>query len=83
MIRLLDEALPMGSKGVLLFAEREDTRLTEGCRLRDARGQEHTVSRIDRQEDLITLLIEGGDAAYFERLFRDVRVDATAFDIVE
>ncbi len=83
MIRLLDEVLSIGEKGALLFAEREYPGLLAGCRIRDARGQLHAVARVEPQEELFTLLIEGTDSAYFERLFRDVRVDATAFELEE
>ena len=81
MIRLLDEVLPIGERGVLLFTEHGNENLTAGCCLRDARGKTHRVTRVEPQEDLFTLLIEGGSLDYFQRLFRDVRVDATAFDI--
>jgi len=35
------------------------------------------------QDGLCTLHLPQGEAAYFERLFRDVRVDATLFTLVE
>ena len=82
ILRLLDEVLTLGDKGVLLLTEDGEIPLAAGLRLKDARGNVHTVAKVDRHEDWLTLLIENGDAAYFERLFRDVRIDATAFEIV-
>lgn len=83
MLRLLDEVLPVGSRGVLLFTESATSELIEGMCFRDARGREHVIARVDRQEDITTLLIEGVETAYFERLFRDVRIDATAFELIK
>ncbi len=83
MIRVLEEVLALGDKGILLFTDSEDVRLQPGITLVDARGNRHPIAKIDHQEELTTLLIAGGDPAYFERLFRDVRVDATAFEIAE
>ena len=54
-----------------------------GVRLLDARGHEHAVSAVSVQDGLCTLHLPQGEAAYFERLFRDVRVDATLFTLVE
>ena len=48
-----------------------------------ARGHEHAVSAVSVQDGLCTLHLPQGEAAYFERLFRDVRVDATLFTLVE
>ena len=82
MIRLMDEALAAGGLGVLLFMQGDDTPPAEGMYLRDAQGQLHRVTKVDRQEDIVTLFVEGGDCSYFERLFRSVRLDATAFEVV-
>lgn len=83
MLRMLDEVIPVGTRGVLLFTESAASELNEGMRIRDARGREHVIARVDRQEDITTLLIEGVETAYFERLFRDVLIDATAFELIK
>ena len=57
--------------------------LTPGVVLVDARGNAHTVASVSLQHDVFTLHIPAGDAAYFERLFRDVRIDATLFTLKE
>ena len=54
-----------------------------GMRLIDARGRGHVVSAVTMQDGLCMLHLPQGEAAYFERLFRDVRVDATLFTLVE
>lgn len=87
MIRLLDEALAAGERVILLYwgdigDSAADAPLTEGARLRDALGQEHEIIKIAKQEDVTTLLVEGGSLPYFERLFRNVRVDATMFEVL-
>lgn len=38
---------------------------------------------VTMQDGLCMLHLPQGEAAYFERLFRDVRVDATLFTLVE
>ena len=82
VIRLLDEVLSLGNKGILLLAS--DTQLfpEAAFRLKDARGNEHIISRVEAQEEWLTLFVEKGEAAYFERLFRDVRIDATSFEVL-
>ena len=80
LIRLWDEVLPLGGRGVLLLTDHME--LLPGALLRDARGNVHTVSRAEPQDDWLTLFIENGDPAYFQRLFRDVRIDATAFTLL-
>ena len=82
MIRLMDEVIDAGGLGVLLFMQEEDALPAEGMYLRDVQGQLHRVVKTNRQEDIGTLLVQGGDCAYFERLFRNVRLDATAFEVV-
>ena len=49
-------------------------------RIRDARGNVHTVAQVTCQDGLYTLYLPDGDPAYFGRLLRDVRVDATCFE---
>ena len=83
MIRLLDEVLTLGDRGIALLTSGAQPLPQAAFRLRDARGNEHTVSRVESQEEWFSLFVEKGDAAYFERLFRDVQVDATAFEVVE
>ncbi len=83
MIRVMDEAMDIGGRSVALFLDEGIAPPPEGSRLRDARGNVHTVVRVQEQDGIWVLLVEGGDLAYFERLFRDVRVDATAFGVEE
>ena len=85
MLRLLDEVMDLGDRGAaLLWMEAEgETIPYEGMKLRDARGNIHEVTAVNREEHLYTLLIPGGSAAYFERLFRNIFVDACAFEEVE
>lgn len=83
-LRLLDEVLELGERGIaLLWMESEqDVRPYAGMKLRDARGNVHTVASVSEQEGLTTLYLPQGSAEYFGRLFRDVRVDATLFEEV-
>ncbi|MCI5957376.1 MAG: hypothetical protein MRZ54_10365 [Clostridiales bacterium] len=83
-LRLLDEVMDLGSRGAALFCLAEDgAALAPGARLTDARGNKHTVDAVTRQDGLVTLYLSSGDAAYFGRLFRDVRIDATLFAFEE
>lgn len=82
--RMLDETVAIDGLGVMLFTMAEDApALYDGCILRDIRGKLHTVTDVGTQETLVTLFIAGGDANYFERLFRDIRIDATLFTLLE
>ena len=80
-MRLLDEVIDLGALGAVLFCAEGQPQ--GGMKLRDARGNVHTVFSVTKEDDLYTLHIADGDAAYFERLFRDVRIDATHFEEVE
>ncbi|NLV57801.1 MAG: hypothetical protein GXY67_03440 [Clostridiales bacterium] len=83
MIRVMDEAMDIGGRGVALILEADANPPPEGSRIQDARGNVHTVLQVWEQDGVQVMLVEGGDLAYFERLFRDVRVDATAFALAE
>lgn len=85
MLRLLDEAMDLGERGVALIWLQTpgETVPHEGMKLRDARGRVHEVTAVTREQHVYTLLLPGGDAAYFERLFRNVLVDARVFEEVE
>ena len=80
-LRLMDEVMPLDGRGILLLSMDEENAplLQSGARITDARGGVHTVGALKAQDGLYTLHLPDGDAAYFERLFRDVRVDATLF----
>ena len=84
-LRLLDEVMDLGPRGAALFCLAEDgaPAIAPGARLTDARGNVHIVSAVTPQDGLITLYLPAGDAAYFGRLFRDVRIDATLFALEE
>ena len=83
-LRVLDEVIEMGGLGIaLLWMENSgDVRPYAGMRIRDARGNEHEVASVSAQDDVMILHIPEGDADYFGRLMRDIRVDATLFEEV-
>lgn len=85
MLRLLDEVMDLGERGVaLLWMEAEgETVPKPGMKLRDARGNVHTVVAVTAEESVHTLLIPDGDASYFGRLFRDIRIQADVFEEVD
>ena len=80
-MRLLDEVIDLGFAGVALLCMEGTPH--EGMKLRDARGSIHTVASVSCEDGVYTLHLPEGDANYFGRLFRDVRVDATWFEEVE
>lgn len=81
---VLDEVLEIEGAGLMLLAAEEDCAcLYAGCRIRDSRGNAHTVESVGNYEGLAALFIRGDHAAYFRRLFRDVFVDATLFRVEE
>ena len=85
MLRLLDEVMDLGERGVaLLWMETDgETIPYAGMKLRDARGTVHTVASVSSEQGVYTLLISSGDAAYFGRLFRDIRIQADVFEEAE
>ena len=83
-IRMLDEVVDLGPFGVMLMAYEEDAAgLKEGVLLQDARGGLHRVEQVEKQDDLLMLHIPEGTAEYFERLFRNITVDACLFFVKE
>ncbi len=83
-IRVLDEAIALDRSGLALVVASGDTAaLSNGCRIRDVRGNVHTVSQVSIQEELLILLLPDGNADYFGRLFRNVLVDGTCFALVQ
>lgn len=84
-IRLLDEVMDLDGRGVMLLCMDDDAAasLRQGVRLVDARGHAHALAAVTMQDGVFMLHIPDGDASYFERLFRDVRVDATLFTLEE
>ena len=85
MLRLLDEVMDLGARGTaLLWMEAEgETEPYAGMKLRDARGNVHTVASVTSEQGVFTLLIPDGSAAYFGRLFRDIRIQADVFEEVD
>ena len=83
-LRLLDEVMDLGGHGAaLLWLEAEGEAVPyDGMKLRDARGAIHEVAAVTFEQHVYTLFIPGGDAAYFERLFRNIFVDARVFEEV-
>ena len=81
MLRMMDEVIDLAGFGAALLCIAGEPRT--GMRIRDARGQEHAVGSVSEQDGLYTLHLPEGDADYFGRLFRDVRVDATLFEEAE
>ena len=84
MLRLLDEAMDLDGRGVALIWLQTpgETVPHEGMKLRDARGNVHAVASVSEHDELTTLYLPEGNADYFGRLFRDIRVDATLFEEV-
>lgn len=81
---VVDEAVVFEGRGlVLLISDGDEAAFSDGCRVQDVRGRVHTVARVSRQEGMTCLYLGQADAAYFERLFRDVLVDATRFTLLE
>lgn len=78
-IRLLDEVVDMEGLGILLFCPEPPVELEAGAQLRDALGRTHTILGVSSQEGITVLTLPAEDRNYFERLFRNVRVDATLF----
>lgn len=83
-LRLLDEVMDLGGRGIaLLWLETEDEKAPyAGMKLRDARGNVHEVESVSPHEQVMMLYLPKGDADYFGRLFRDIRIDATLFEEV-
>lgn len=86
-LRLLDEVMPLPGLGIMLMSM-DETRgegladmAAGGGILTDALGERHQVRSITEQEGVYLLHLPEGDAAYFERLFRKVTVDATLVTI--
>lgn len=84
MLRLLDDVMDLGERGAALVWLRAEGETVpyEGMKIRDARGNVHTVAAVTCEEHVYTLFIPGGDAAYFGRLFRNIFVDARVFEEV-
>ena len=78
-IRVLDEFITLPGQGVALLCLDEENAhlLRPGQALTDAQGKRHELKKITVQEDVCLLHIPAGDPAYFERLFRNIFVDAT------
>lgn len=78
-LRVLDECLALGGRGVALLSMDDDCAplLKTGMTLVDARGARHELGAVSEHDGVWTLMIPRGDADYFARLLRDVRVDAT------
>lgn len=84
LLRLLDEVMDLGARGVaLLCAAQDAATLRPGMYIVDARGRAHKVSAVSLQDGICTLHVPAGEAAYFERLFRDVRVEGTLVSVGE
>ena len=83
-LRLLDEVMDLGGRGIaLLWMETEGEKAPcAGMKLRDARGNVHEVASISVHDQVTMLHLPKGDADYFGRLFRDIRIDATLFEEV-
>lgn len=78
-LHVMDEVFTPGAAGVVLLCmdEQNAAHLRPGMALEDALGNRHIVSAAAyQQEGLYTIHIAGGKPEYFERLFRNVKVDA-------
>ncbi|MBE5779722.1 MAG: hypothetical protein E7331_10395 [Clostridiales bacterium] len=81
-LHVLDEVLAPEGAGVILLCMDEENAafLKNGIPLTDALGNSHLLKSVALQHDgLYTLHLPKADPAYMERLFRNVKVDATCF----
>lgn len=78
-LRVLDELFAPEGHGVVLLSMDEDSAplLTPGLTLIDVLNNVHVLKKISMEDGVYLLHFPEGDAAYFERLFRNVLVDAT------
>ncbi len=87
-LRLLDEVMALPGLGVMLMSMDENRAeglveaAEDGAELIDAQGRSHQVERVEEQEGLYLLYLPDGEAAYWERLFRKVTVDATIVTLI-
>lgn len=86
-LRLLDEVMALPGLGIMLMSM-DETRAEglvntarHGATLTDALGNQHSIAKVEEQDGLYLLHLPKGDAAYWERLFRKVTVDATLVTI--
>lgn len=86
-LRLLDEVMSLPGLGIMLMSM-DETRsegllqlAKAGAVMTDALGNRHSVATVEEQDGLYLLHLPEGDAAYWERLFRKVTVDATLVTI--
>lgn len=80
-LRLLDEVIDLGERGIMLICLEGEP--AAGMTVRDAHGNLHQVAEVSEQDGLWMMHLPEGKAAYFERLFRDVRVDAARLEVAE
>lgn len=80
-LRVLDELIAPEGRGVVLLSMDEDNAplLVAGLELTDALGKAHSLQAVSMEDGVYMLHLPQGEAAYFERLFRNIRVDATLF----
>ena len=81
--RVMDELAEIPGHGVILFVEEGGADFADGCVIRDVRGNRHTVASTHEEDGLIWLELPQADAEYLGRLLRDIRVDATLFELEE
>ena len=82
--RVIDEPIVFEGRGLaLLVNEGNADAFTDGCLIRDIRGNTHVVLQVTEQEGLTCLYLRDADTDYFERLFRNVMLDATLFMLLE
>ncbi|MDD3335435.1 MAG: hypothetical protein PHI98_07950 [Eubacteriales bacterium] len=79
-LRVLDDLIAPPGKGVVLLSmDSENASLLKpGVTLTDALGKNHLLESVALQDGVYTLHLPKAEPAYFERLFRNVLVDATA-----
>jgi len=88
-LRLLDEVMALPGLGIMLMSMDEARAeglmdwAHSGAMLLDALGGRHVVAKVEEQDGLYLLHLPDGDAAYWERLFRKVTVDATLVTLEE
>ena len=81
--RVFDEPIVFEGRGLTLLVNEGDAdAFADGCQIRDIKGNTHVVAQVTEQEGITCLYLRDGDAAYFERLFRNVLLDATLFTLL-
>lgn len=82
VLHMIDEVIRIPGRGAaLIVSDGDPGALADGGTIRDVHGRAYRVAHARQQDGLYMLYLPDADPDALERLFRDVRVDATAFEI--